>query len=280
MPLEDDEALELPRPSVETRATRIGGRSPWDDAAEDGLPLESAEGLSLDLADEREADSPRPIASEPGRRCCGWDGRSRRPYRTSWMTSRNSNPGLPRPPDGSLDPSWILAATAIVTLSIPMVFVLIRMVGGPGVGGRRERGYPRSRGRHVPSARHRELGAVRRTLDTESRRSRAARRTSTDAMHPAADDNPEAVLGRAGGQGTRTRRPGADLGQPQGIPSPPARLGPVPSARRHRGSRGGGASRRRGDRRPDRADAPFRPGSGTSAARSSWPTRARCPSTT
>ncbi len=97
-PLDDDEGPDRPRPSVETRATRIGGRSPWDDGGEDALPVESAEGLSLDLADEREAPRPRPVASEaaaPLPRLGSGDRRRR--SRTSWMSSRTSNPGLSSP---------------------------------------------------------------------------------------------------------------------------------------------------------------------------------------
>ena len=232
MPLEDDEVPDRPRPSVETRATRVVARSPWNDGAEDALParIRSRACRSTWPTSAMRTSRGRSRASR-GRRCRGWVGRSRRRCRTSWMTSRNPNPRPSSPPGriarcrrGS-SPRRRSSPS-----SIPLVIGLIRILGGPGAAGGSsvEIPDPEADTFRPPVV---VSSAPPPAFDTESRRSRAARGTRTGAIESGAAGDPEAVLGRAGGQGARTRRPGADLGRPQGIPTPPARMGPDPSVR-------------------------------------------------
>ena len=179
MPLDEDESAEEIQPGPETGGARNGTRSLWDVVDEDGLALESATGMSLDLADEREAARPRPVASEAAAPLprLGQSSPPDEPVFLEDEAEPESETVLAARTARSA-PTWILASGGIGAVAILLAIVLLRMFGGPGAAGLTSEDIPE------PDAEATDRVAVVRptpsaVFDTTSRRDRTKRSTAS-----------------------------------------------------------------------------------------------------
>ncbi len=179
MPLDEDESAEEIQPGPETGGARNGTRSLWDVVDEDGLALESATGMSLDLADEREAPRPRPVASEAAAPLPRL-GQSSPPDEPVFLEdeAEPESETVLAVRNARSAPTWILASGGIGAVAILLAIVLLRMFGGPGAAGLTSEDIPE------PDAEATDRVAVVRptpsaVFDTTSRRDRTKRSTAS-----------------------------------------------------------------------------------------------------